>query len=124
MLSQSEPKVLYIPLSVSPLSFAPLLCVTLTTTMSTGYSGSDMKALCSEAARRPVRMLKNILEISADSVRPINLGDFESSLKYAGIHAELPPHAHGSPVCLVQCGTSKCIESGFGNVLGLEQAVR
>jgi len=45
-----------------------------------GYSGSDMKALCSEAARCPVRSIKNIMEVAADAVRPINLTDFEMSL--------------------------------------------
>lgn len=49
---------------------------------SKGYSGSDMYALCSEAALGPVRDLgSSIQSISVDAVRPINLSDFQHSMR-------------------------------------------
>ena len=47
-----------------------------------GFSGADLASLCQEAAMGPVRELgARIATASADEIRPINLGDFETALK-------------------------------------------
>ncbi|CAM8923864.1 unnamed protein product [Rhodiola kirilowii] len=47
-----------------------------------GYSGSDLQALCEEAAMMPIRELgSNILTIEASQVRPLNYMDFEKAMK-------------------------------------------
>ena len=48
--------------------------------LTEGYSGSDMDGLVREAALGPIRDIKNMLEISADDVRPIQMIDFEKAL--------------------------------------------
>jgi SpoVK/Ycf46/Vps4 family AAA+-type ATPase len=46
------------------------------------YSGSDLKALCHEAALGPLRGLGDqIANIDADEVRPIDVADFEDAIK-------------------------------------------
>ena len=51
-------------------------------TATKGYSGSDMYALCAEAALGPVRELgSSIQSISVDSVRPIQVNDFQSATR-------------------------------------------
>ncbi|KAG6475499.1 spastin-like [Zingiber officinale] len=47
-----------------------------------GYSGSDLQALCEEAAMMPIRELdpQNILTISASQVRPLRFGDFQKAM--------------------------------------------
>ena len=45
------------------------------------YSGSDLKALCHEAALGPLRGLgEEIANIEADDVRPIDVTDFEEAI--------------------------------------------
>ncbi|KAJ1491017.1 P-loop containing nucleoside triphosphate hydrolase protein, partial [Baffinella frigidus] len=50
-------------------------------TTTDGYSGADMKALCTEAAMGPIRGIKDIRSITAQSVRPISLLDFRHALR-------------------------------------------
>lgn len=46
-----------------------------------GYSGSDLQALCEEAAMMPIRELgTNILTIKADQVRRLKYGDFQKAM--------------------------------------------
>lgn len=50
--------------------------------LTDGYSGSDIYALCAEAALGPVRELGDALgDIDVDKVRPVNLKDFEFATK-------------------------------------------
>ncbi|XP_047338113.1 spastin-like isoform X2 [Impatiens glandulifera] len=45
-----------------------------------GYSGSDLQALCEEAAMMPIRELgSNILTVRADQVRALSYGDFQKA---------------------------------------------
>ena len=47
-----------------------------------GYSGADIRALCTEAAYGPIRSLDNINDIeSMTNVRPINISDFYAALQ-------------------------------------------
>ncbi|KAF1787821.1 P-loop containing nucleoside triphosphate hydrolase [Phytophthora cactorum] len=46
-----------------------------------GYSGADVRALCTEAAMGPIRTCADIRTMDADSVRPINLDDFKEALR-------------------------------------------
>ncbi|KAG0038321.1 hypothetical protein BGZ82_000466 [Podila clonocystis] len=46
-----------------------------------GYSGSDIKGLCKEAAYGPIRSIKgSIMDIDLTALRPINHGDFLDAL--------------------------------------------
>lgn len=46
-----------------------------------GYSGSDLQALCEEAAMMPIRELgSNILTVKADQVRKLKYGDFKKAM--------------------------------------------
>lgn len=46
-----------------------------------GYSGSDLQALCEEAAMMPIRELgENILTIKANQVRPLRYEDFQKAM--------------------------------------------
>lgn len=51
--------------------------------LSEGFSGADIKNLCSEAALGPIRSIdfKNIENIQASEVRPLEKLDFENALK-------------------------------------------
>lgn len=46
-----------------------------------GYSGADVRALCTEAAMGPIRSCTDIRTMDADAVRPINLDDFVAALR-------------------------------------------
>lgn len=48
---------------------------------SKGYSGADVRALCTEAAMGPIRNCTDIRTMNAESVRPINLDDFKEALR-------------------------------------------
>ncbi|CAN6443134.1 unnamed protein product [Victoria cruziana] len=46
-----------------------------------GYSGSDLRALCEEAALMPIRELgSQILHVKANQVRPLRYGDFQQAM--------------------------------------------
>ncbi|GMN28884.1 hypothetical protein TIFTF001_002213 [Ficus carica] len=46
-----------------------------------GYSGSDLQALCEEAAMMPIRELgENILTVKANQVRPLRYDDFQKAM--------------------------------------------
>uniref|UniRef100_A0A2P2M163 Spastin n=1 Tax=Rhizophora mucronata TaxID=61149 RepID=A0A2P2M163_RHIMU len=46
-----------------------------------GYSGSDLQALCEEAAMMPIRELgANILTVRANQVRPLKYEDFQKAM--------------------------------------------
>ncbi|XP_077235597.1 AAA-type ATPase family protein [Tasmannia lanceolata] len=46
-----------------------------------GYSGSDLQALCEEAAMMPIRELgPNILTVKANQVRPLRYSDFQKAM--------------------------------------------
>lgn len=48
--------------------------------VSTGYSGSDMYALCAEAALGPVRELGDkIASVDVSNVRPVSISDFKAA---------------------------------------------
>ncbi|XP_023949744.2 fidgetin-like protein 1 [Bicyclus anynana] len=51
--------------------------------LTDGYSGADMKSLCSEAAMGPIRSvpLSQIVTIDRDKVRPVNVQDFNAALQ-------------------------------------------
>ncbi|KAL1138035.1 hypothetical protein AAG570_009730 [Ranatra chinensis] len=51
--------------------------------LTDGYSGADMKNLCQEACLGPIRSIaaSQMFQISADSVRPVNIEDFKSALR-------------------------------------------
>jgi spastin len=49
---------------------------------TSGYSASDLTALCREAALGPVRELgAAIANVSIDSIRPVRLSDFSDALQ-------------------------------------------
>ncbi|TDH72562.1 hypothetical protein CCR75_003678 [Bremia lactucae] len=48
---------------------------------SKGYSGADVRALCTEAAMGPIRSCTDIRTIDAGFVRSINLDDFKEALR-------------------------------------------
>ncbi|CAG9531727.1 unnamed protein product [Cercopithifilaria johnstoni] len=55
--------------------------------LTNGYSGADMKQLCSEAAMVPVRNIVDsssldIASINADDIRPISFSDFETAMRF------------------------------------------
>jgi len=45
-----------------------------------GYSGSDIKLVCHEAAMLPVRELDISADLTTASVRPIALADFQNAI--------------------------------------------
>lgn len=49
--------------------------------LADGYSGADLKNLCSEAALGPIRSidLRFIEKIEANDVRPVSMNDFEKA---------------------------------------------
>ncbi|XP_046965344.1 fidgetin-like protein 1 isoform X2 [Vanessa cardui] len=51
--------------------------------LTDGYSGADMKSLCSEAAMGPIRSvpLSQIVTIDRDQVRPVTVQDFKIALQ-------------------------------------------
>ncbi|XP_075969134.1 fidgetin-like protein 1 [Anticarsia gemmatalis] len=51
--------------------------------LTDGYSGADMKSLCSEAAMGPIRSvpLSQIVSIDRNKVRPVNIQDFVNALQ-------------------------------------------
>jgi SpoVK/Ycf46/Vps4 family AAA+-type ATPase len=51
--------------------------------MTQGYSGSDLTAVCSEAAMGPIRELgpQALLHVKAEDVRPILERDFSSAIE-------------------------------------------
>lgn len=52
---------------------------------TSGYSASDLTALCREAALGPVRELgAAIANVSVDSIRPVRLSDFADALQVRG----------------------------------------
>jgi fidgetin-like protein 1 len=46
-----------------------------------GYSGADVRALCTEAAMGPIRSCTDIQTMDANSVRPITIDDFNEALR-------------------------------------------
>ena len=49
---------------------------------SEGYSGSDLKALCQEAAMMPIRELgERVATVQVKKVRKVGRGDFEAALR-------------------------------------------
>lgn len=50
-------------------------------TLTDGYSGADMRALCTEAAFGPIRSVADISMLETENVRPINLEDFQHGLQ-------------------------------------------
>ncbi|CCI40646.1 unnamed protein product [Albugo candida] len=46
-----------------------------------GYSGADVRSLCTEASMGPIRSCTDIRTVDASNVRPINLQDFEEALR-------------------------------------------
>ncbi len=48
---------------------------------SEGYSGADLRALCTEAAFGPIRSVADITRIEQANVRPMQLRDFEAGLQ-------------------------------------------
>lgn len=51
-------------------------------TQTEGYSGSDLQALCEEAAMMPIRELGgNILTVKADQIRSLKYEDFQEAMK-------------------------------------------
>jgi len=46
-----------------------------------GYSGADIRALCTDASMGPIRSCVDITTMDASAVRPISLGDFEDALR-------------------------------------------
>lgn len=49
--------------------------------ISKGYSGSDLMGVCREAAMMPIRSIEDILAVSLDTIRDVNLGDFQDAVK-------------------------------------------
>ncbi|XP_041977679.1 fidgetin-like protein 1 [Aricia agestis] len=51
--------------------------------LTEGFSGADMKSLCSEAAMGPIRSfpMSQIVNIDRDKVRPVNIEDFKTALQ-------------------------------------------
>lgn len=45
--------------------------------MTKGYSGADLKSLCTEAAMVPLRSITNFADLDPDSIRSVNLEDFK-----------------------------------------------
>ena len=46
-----------------------------------GYSGADVRSLCTEASMGPIRSCADIRTVDASNVRPINAQDFEEALR-------------------------------------------
>lgn len=57
-----------------------------------GYSGADMKALCSEAAMGPIRCISSssMFTVNQNDVRPMNSKDLLDALK--SVKATVSPH--------------------------------
>lgn len=49
--------------------------------MTEGYSCSDLKALCQEAAMGPIRDIRDLTKVSAESVRPVTLRDLAEAAR-------------------------------------------
>ena len=49
--------------------------------LTKGYSGSDLKALGTEAAFMPLREIADVQNCEAGTIRPLTLKDFEEALK-------------------------------------------
>lgn len=45
-----------------------------------GFSGADMKNLCSEASMCPIREIKDIRTLKKEHLRPIKVNDFIKAL--------------------------------------------
>ncbi|KZV38302.1 hypothetical protein F511_36243 [Dorcoceras hygrometricum] len=61
--------------------YIPLPDATARGLIFTGYSGSDLQALCEEAAMMPIRELgSDILTVQANQVRRLKYGDFQKAM--------------------------------------------
>jgi spastin len=64
-----------------------------------GYSGSDIAALCREAAMAPLRELNSeqLARVDPDRVRPLNLRDFDGALRGVGFRSRAQLHQTLTP---------------------------
>jgi SpoVK/Ycf46/Vps4 family AAA+-type ATPase len=50
-------------------------------TLTLGYSGADLKSLCTDAALMPTREIDDILKFDIKNIRTVKMNDFEKALK-------------------------------------------
>ena len=50
--------------------------------LTKGYSGADMRNLCAEASMIPLRSVRDITQITAETLRATNFDDFMQATKF------------------------------------------